>query len=38
MYWESYYIGSVKAVEDIKTAWLINLINHRYGRRKRGRK
>ena len=34
MYWERYITGSVKAVEDIKTAWL---INHIYGR-KRGRK
>lgn len=37
MYWEMYCTGSVKAVEDIKTAWLINHLNHIYGR-KRGRR
>lgn len=35
MYWEMYCTGSVKAVEDIKTSWLINHINHMYGRKKR---
>lgn len=37
MYWERYITGSVKAVEDIKTAWLINHISHIYGRKKKRR-
>lgn len=39
MNWYMYSMANTKAVSDFKTAWLINHINHRYGRKKRrGRK
>lgn len=35
MNWYMYSMGNIKAVSDFKTAWLINHINHSYGRKKR---
>jgi len=35
MNWYLYSAGTAKCVADIKTAWLINHINHSYGRKKR---
>jgi len=37
MYYELYRIADVKPIPDIKTAWLINHINHIYGKRRKKR-